>query len=121
MQYLTTYPFKKQFRYDKHYWFYENYQEGNNNYKLDIWFLNNGNASIVFWNPGVQGQAGRDALTEKLKSINYLQEFEDDVKYDNGYPKNFLVGDTFKNMIDVDNAIIVFVKKFLNDLKPNNK
>jgi hypothetical protein len=115
------YPFKKQFRYDKHYWFYENYQEGNNIYKLDIWFLNNGNASIVFWNPGVQGQAGRDALTEKLKSINYLQEFEDDVKYDNGYPKNFLVGDTFKNMIDVDNAIIVFVKKFLNDLKPNNK
>jgi len=109
-------PFKKQFRYYPYYWLYENYREGNNNFKLDIWFLNNGNAELVFWNPGVSGVEGRKAVTEKLEKINLLNEFSIETKYDNGYPKHFIIGEEYKSMQEVDVAIITFVQQLMKGL-----
>ena len=111
-------PFNKQYRYKPNYWLYENFYEQPNNFKLDIQFLENGNASIVFWNPGVMGESGREALTQKLKAIDLLEEFESETSFgDNGYTKYFRIGSDYKTIKEVDDALIKFTKNLMTKLK----
>ncbi len=116
---LTNFaPFKKQYRYRQNYWLYENYKVGNCNLKLDIWFEFDGSANFEFWNPSLPGLDGRKHLTEKLEAINLIHEFEQKPNYaGNGYHKDFEIGETYKTMIEVDNAVILFVKNFMSNLQ----
>ena len=86
--------------------------------KLDVWFEFDGSADLEFWNTSIEGIEGRKPLTDKLMAINLLNEFNDDPGFKgNGYHKNFKIGDTYKSMIEVDNAVIAFVKNLMQLLK----
>jgi hypothetical protein len=111
-------PFKKPFRYRQNYWLYENYRVGNSNLKLDVWFEYDGSALVEFWNPSIRGIEGRKPLTEKLTAIGLIEEFSEKPSYaDNGYRKIFKIGDTYKTMVEVDNAIIAFVNNLMKQLR----
>lgn len=111
-------PFKKQIRYRQNYWLYENYKVKNCNLKLDVWFEFDGSAYIVFWNPSQHGLEGRIPITERLEVINLLDEFDQIPHYaGNGYHKVFKIGDCYKNMVEVDNAVIEFVRNLMQGLK----
>jgi len=110
-------PFGRSWRYRSNYWLCEGYSVGESSFKLDVWFDSDGSATIVFWDTELPGEEGRIALTEKLNAINSLHEFNDEILYGNGYPKYFKIGEIYKTMANVDDAITDFVKKFLSDLR----
>lgn len=113
-------PFKKSFRYHTYYWMLENYKDAKGRvFKLDVNFLDNGNCSIVLWNPSIKGEIGRAQLTSKLTEINMLAEFDGNKVYfnDNGYAKYFRLGEQYKSLADVDAALVGFVRLLLNALK----
>lgn len=112
-------PFKKQIRYKPWYWIYDVYIYKDQQLKLDVWFEDFGGAEIVFWNVSTEGVNGRLILTELLKDIGLIQEFTDEISYhSNGYSKHFIIGNGYESMVEIDNAILKFVKELL--VKLNN-
>ncbi|MBB6274039.1 hypothetical protein HDF26_004512 [Pedobacter cryoconitis] len=110
-------PFKKQFRYKPMYVLYDYYIYKDHRLKLDVWFEEIGGAEVVFWNVTTSGINGRMVLTERLNEIGLRQEFTDEVSYnDNGYTKHFIVGDKYKSMAEVDQAVLAFLKKIMEKL-----
>jgi hypothetical protein len=107
-------PFKRSIRYKQNYWLYDNYFVGNSNLKLDVWFEYDGSASIEFWNQTQRTIEGREPLTQKLVAINLLTEFGEKPNFAaNGYHKDFVIGDIYKTMVEVDNAVITFVRNMM--------
>ncbi|MDB5091642.1 MAG: hypothetical protein JWR09_5636 [Mucilaginibacter sp.] len=62
-------PFVKQIRYKSNYYLLDNYKVNSNIFKLDVWFEENGNAALMFWNTSEQSLNGRLALTQELNRI----------------------------------------------------
>lgn len=116
---VTDYsPFKKQYRYKPMYMLYDNYLYKGHKLKLDVWFEESGGAEVVFWNVTTGGINGRMVLTQRLNDIGLIQEFTNEVSYnDNGYSKHFIVGDNYETMSEVDQAVLAFVKKFMEKLR----
>jgi hypothetical protein len=111
-------PFKKQYRYKPMYMLYDNYLYKGHKLKLDVWFEESGGAEVVFWNVTTGGINGRMVLTQRLNDIGLIQEFTNEVSYnDNGYSKHFIVGDNYETMSEVDQAVLAFVKKFMEKLR----
>ncbi len=112
-------PFKNRFYYPQgQSLIFEKFINGDNFYKLDIEFRNNGNASVIFWNYGIQGINGRKSLNEILVLLDYLKEFDDTISHGgNGYRKDFIISDKYPTMVNLDNAVIDFVKSFLLKLQ----
>lgn len=111
-------PFKKQHRYRQNYWLFYDYLLNGSSIKLDVWFENDGSAFIDIWNTSIIGFEGRKPLAEKLTAINFLGEFEDAVGYgNNGFRKGFKIGAKLKTMVEVDDAVIVFVRNLMLLLK----
>jgi len=110
-------PFRKQSRYKPMYILFEDYFYQDNRLKLDVWFVENGGAEIVFWNVTTSGINGRQVLTERLNEIGMTDAFTDEVCYNgNGYRKHFVVGSEHTSMTALDAAVVAFVKDFLAKL-----
>ncbi len=111
-------PFKIFQSYHHNWLLYNNYILRDNNLSLDVWFELDGSADLEFWNRGNDSFEGRRPLTEKLASICLLNEFNDEPRMKvSGYHKHFKIGDIYKSMIEVDEAIIAFVKNLMQILK----
>nr|WP_067054002.1 PD-(D/E)XK nuclease family protein [Mucilaginibacter sp. L294] len=111
-------PFKRQIRYKPWYLLYDFYLYNDHRLKLDVWFVENGGAEVVFWNVSTEGQNGRMVLTEKLNAISMIGEFTDEVGFNsNGYSKHFIIGGQYKTMSEVDQTLNIFVKELMKKLK----
>lgn len=111
-------PFTKRTRYKEDYILYENYQEGLNTFKLDVWFRNNGEAGVVFWNSAIQNEQGREPVVKKLTDIDMFYRFDEGISFGyNGCKKEFNIGTQYPTMQDVDNAVLAFVQELMAKLK----
>jgi hypothetical protein len=118
MDNITNYsPFKKSHRYNADGALYNNYLIGDDELKIDVYFEEKGGAYLVLWNPKNRTLQGRDLVTTKLIDTGLLEEFREDVTYGSGYWKKFDIGDVYKNMCEVDDAITVFVKRLMEGLR----
>lgn len=112
-------PFVNPFRWKYNYMIYDNYKEGENSFKLDIHFMESGNASILIWNPTNNNEIGLKALTEKLLAVKLFDQFEiyDQFKY----AKFFRLSDEYKTLQQIDDAIIKFTNDLLEKLRAITK
>ncbi len=111
-------PFRKSFRYYKNYWIFENYVDGVDNFKLDVWFNNDGSANVVLWNTSLRNDLGYETVKTKLRRIDLLDQFNGESTY-NGFSKNFTIDTQLSSLNVVDNAVLKFVSllmKRLNNL-----
>jgi hypothetical protein len=115
-------PFKKTYRYKKYHILFENFEEQDNIFKIDIVFEYNGSAFLHFWNPAKSGNDALLSIKQKLSEINYSNNFpqqDEDEIYENGwigFRKRFDI-DNYNTMQEIDEKIIDFTKKFMNALK----
>lgn len=112
-------PFKKIYRWKKNYWLFENYQDGNLIYKLDIEFLSD-KARIDFWNSNYKeliltDNEKKELIRSKLKATNYLDDFQEE-GYGNGMCKVFSLREN-QGIKDLDNEVLVYIQRFLKELK----
>lgn len=113
---LTDYaPFKRSKLYLETSVLFFDYQEDNNNFKLDLNFFEDGRAEAVFWNPGKRDEEGTQALKRKVQKIR----FEENIKLDGTvFRKRFDLGD-YPNMNSIDTAIYEFAKGLFAALQLN--
>ena len=115
-------PFKKTYRYKPNHILYENFIEKDNKFKIDIVFKKSGSAFLYFWNPAKTGKEAYLSIKQKLEGINYLNFFpkqnEDEIDESGwiGFRKYFDIND-YKTMQEVDDKILDFAIKFMNELK----
>lgn len=115
-------PFKKACHYRPHYWLLDDYREGGTRFKLDVWFIGDGSAALVFWDGENHDGATRWVVTAKLQAIEMLNEFENEVSFGkNGYPKRFAIGESYATMEVVDKAVLKFVQELCRRLKATVK
>ncbi|WP_435415676.1 PD-(D/E)XK nuclease family protein [Polaribacter aestuariivivens] len=115
-------PFKKTYRYRNNHILFENFYENDNNFKIDIVFENSGSAFLHFWNPAKSGKYAFLSIKQKLVEIDYLNNFptqnEDEIDENGwiGFRKYFDIKN-YNTMQEIDEKIIDFTKKFMNELK----
>lgn len=111
-------PFTNKAKYKPYYLLFYFWVVDGDKLKLDVWFNADGSAEMVFWNTSKEGEPGRKTLTNVLQNSGMLEEFADEIYFNyNGYPKRFFLGEQYKTMLEIDEAIITFTKKFLDALK----
>lgn len=110
-------PFSKSTRHKDYYMLYHRYIQGEHSFKLDVWFVANGDAFIHFWiNPGINEFSVVEA---KIKAIGYENKMfpcTPDTHKWAGYSKSFFFSE-YRSMSKIDNAILNFTKEFLETLK----
>lgn len=111
-------PFTKKYRYRPNHWLFENYLEDNNSFKLDVYFTNNGNARIDFWNPHKPEDIQEKTCSEKLESLDLLKDFTYG-GFGGGLYKTFEIN-TYKTIENVDNEVTTYVKNFFKKLNHHN-
>lgn len=85
--------------------------------KLDVWFDEGGNASLMFWNTSEQSFKGRVVLTQELQKIGWENKFDDEIGYGyNGYTKRFKIGNAYKTITMIDKDLYDFTRQFLDAL-----
>jgi hypothetical protein len=98
---------------------FENFLWGEYNFKLDIYFENNGSALVRFWLPDIKhdNERGRDECMRVLREVGMDEGFKIE------YPErgNSMVAKTFfftesSNMIDIDKDVYLFVKELMSKL-----
>lgn len=112
-------PFSHPYRYRADsYHLYENFIDGQSNFKYDVWFERDGTANVVFWDTlkDNAGLIGRAFVKEKLRSIGMLDEFEDKISYgNNGYLKSFSLVE-YGSMDVIDEAVYKFTRRVFDAL-----
>jgi len=94
---------------------YTNFKLLKEYFKLDITFKPDGSASLVLMNQNNDG-SGNQPLKDMLKAFNLNQEFNNKA-ISNCHHKYFDIGDPYKNMEEVDAALVLFVQRLLNELQ----
>lgn len=105
-------PFEKSYRYKDWHMLYEKYKEGKNSFKIDIWFEENGDAFLHFWNPGKSGDI--KSIEKKLEEISFLDEMEKDMDWV-GYSKVFDFSE-YGSLSKLDNALLKFTQDLMKAL-----
>lgn len=108
-------PFKKIYRWRPNHWLFEQFKDGDNDFKLDVHFLSNGSARIDFWNPGKEEEVQTISTSEKLKSIGLYNEFEHG-GFGGGMFK-VINNNESTNIMDVDSNLFQFVKLLFEKLR----
>lgn len=108
-------PFTKTCRHEPNHHLFDFYTENDNSFKIDIVFYENGNASILFWNPPKRYITGDKSVEDKLNQIGYLSQMKFHTN-NNGFEKFFTL-DEYGSMAKADDAILEFTKEFLKVLK----
>lgn len=110
-------PFKRTYRYKPNYILFEDYWEGENKYKLDIAFEEDGCAWIGLWNPQQQNEKGNASLLNKVEQISYLSKLQ--ANEDNSwFTKRFDMKE-YESMNEIDSRIIEFTKELMRILNQN--
>ena len=110
-------PFKYSGKWKYNYQCYDGFKDGNNTFKFDIAFERDGTCFMWFWIPLKPDKSGGIIVYEKLKSIGLEKEFKPRDENENGYTKFFKLGDDYKTMPEMDEAVLKFVKSFLEKLR----
>ena len=108
-------PFGHRFRYRNNYWIFENYMDGEDSYKLDVFFEGTGDAKVVMWNTVKQGDGGRETVREQLDRINLVNRFNGKPLY-NGWTAEFNLPDYNDSIGEVDQAVLSLVKEVFTRL-----
>lgn len=108
-------PFKKNYRYRPNHWLFENYNDNNIIFKLDVHFYSDGSARIDFWNPNQPEEVQKLNTFKKLNSINLMEEFEYG-GYGGGMFKVFNL-EKYENIENIDNELYNFVKQLFYKLR----
>jgi hypothetical protein len=111
-------PFRKHYRWRPQHWLFENYKEGNNNFKLDVFFNEDGSAEIDFWNPGKTNEEQEKTTIEKMSSIGLLNEFITG-GFGGGLKKQFFIDNYNGNIALLDQALLELVKDMLAKFNQN--
>lgn len=107
-------PFQKTYRYKPNYILFEDYREGENRYKLDIAFEEDGSAWIGLWNPQQQNEKGNESLLKKVEEISYLDKFKA-YKTNSWFKKRFDLKE-YGSMDEIDKEIVEFTKELMKKL-----
>lgn len=112
-------PFKKIYRWKRNYWLFENYQDENLIYKLDVEFLSD-KVRIDFWNSNYKElmlteNEKKELVRSKLKAINYFEDFTEE-GYGNGMYKFFTLQEN-QGIKDLDSEVLAYIQNFLKELK----
>ena len=108
-------PFRKTYRWRPNHWLYENFNENGINFKLDVYFNNDGSARIDFWNPNQPEETQKTNTSTKLKSIGLFEKFEFG-GFGGGMYKVFNL-ENFENIEALDNEIYNSVKELFEKLR----
>lgn len=108
-------PFKKNYRWRPNHWLFENYNDNDIIFKLDVHFHSNGSARIDFWNPNQPEETQKLNSSTKLSSIGLLQEFEYG-GFGGGMFKVFDL-EKYENIEIIDNELYNFVKQLFYRLR----
>jgi len=115
-------PFRKIYRWKKNYWLFENYQDENLIYKLDVEFLSD-EVRIDFWNSNYKeliltDNEKKELIKSKLKAINYFDDFKEG-GYGNGMYKVFTLQEN-QGIKDLDCEVLTYIQNFFKQLKNTN-
>ncbi|SFN58183.1 PD-(D/E)XK nuclease superfamily protein [Flavobacterium succinicans] len=108
-------PFRKTYRWRPNHWLYENFNENGVNFKLDVYFNNDGSARIDFWNPNQPEETQKTNTSTKLKSIGLFEKFEFG-GFGGGMCKIFNL-ESFENIEALDNEIYNSVRELFEKLR----
>ncbi len=109
-------PFKNMYRYKHNVILFENYWDGQDSYKLDISFENDGSANIILWNSECQNVDGNNSLRQKVNLILYADKliFDENLSW---FIKQFHLNE-YLTMKSIDENIVDFTKELM--MKLNN-
>ncbi len=111
-------PFRESFRYANYNaWLFDKFDIENNSFKFSIEVYESGNVMLHFFNPPFHNtKKGTEEIKKLLESIEVIKHF---FKRDNesGYQKDFILGEGYKTMQQIDIAVIDFVKNLFTKLK----
>lgn len=105
-------PFIKKYRYKPNHWLYEKYLRGDNSFKLDVCFHNDGSARIDFWNPGKEESIQEQTTLQELTKIGLEHDFTSG-GFGGGHYKIF----QDENIKNVDKDVLNYVKNFFEKLQ----
>lgn len=114
-QTISHAPFARRFRYHNNYWIFEQYVDGEDSYKLDVFFENTGNAKVVLWNTVKQENGGLETVRALLHRINLLGKFTGVSLY-NGCTVEFDLADFHDSIGAMDEAVLALVKEIFDKL-----
>lgn len=97
---------------------FENFTEGDFTYKMDIYFINEGNAMLRFWTPGQNDESGRMACFNKLESIEMAKGFKtENPDAQNSWVTKYFMLSKYGSMIELDNILYDFTLTLIDKLK----
>ncbi len=113
----SYHPFKVKKRYDANYWLFQNLSIDGNDYKVDIFFRENGEAEIHFWNPNQSEHNVQEKNTKYLlEQIGIYSEFLPN-GYGGGHFKTFSMEDYEYNIAKIDKSLLDLFVRLLAGLK----
>ena len=108
-------PFAKRWRYHNNYWIFEQYREGADSYKLDVFFENTGDAKVVLWNTVKEENGGFETVQALLHRIKLLGRFTGESIY-NGCTAEFAIEAFHDSIGAMDEAVLALVKEIFDKL-----
>ena len=108
-------PFKKSHLYYSGYWLFENYKDGENVFKLDVCFNNDGSAFVTLWNTEKRNDEGYRTVKSKLAETNLLNLFDGISRY-SGLSKDFNMTKEM-TLSKIDGEVLTFVQKVFKNLR----
>jgi hypothetical protein len=112
-------PFTKSYRYKPYHMLYERFIEHDNSFKIDVWFDDNGDSWVHFWNPIKSGKEAFESCKNKIEQIGFQNQMVECSKEEDwiGYSKGFLFSD-HKSLRQIDEEILEFTQELMKKLKP---
>ena len=108
-------PFKKNYRYRANHWLFENFKLGSNTFKIDVIFFENGNASILLWNPGKAEDVQKTTTQKILTDVGMLDEFSIG-GFGGGMKKDFEISKFSDNIVELDKSLLDVFQRLLAEL-----
>lgn len=109
-------PFRKSYRWRPNHWLFEKYQLGENVYKIDVVFSDDGSASLHFWNPGKPEEIQEHTTKDMLIKINMLDSFITG-GYGGGMKKEFEISDYGYDIAALDNDLLNIFREIVRKFR----
>lgn len=109
-------PFKTKFLCYNNFWVFDDFTYLDEKFKMDVFFMLDGSASIVICNKNKSNQDGYNAAKHFVSILGLLDQFNAPSRSDGMHCK-FSIGEEFQTMAEIDKAILTLVKIILEKLK----